>query len=61
FALDTVSASYDEYAAMLPATDRIPQDYAQFIQAARRGTTDTTARQVRANFLAQKIHQLIAE
>lgn len=61
FALDTISASFDEYTALLPATDRIPADYAGFIQAARRGTTDTAARQTRSNFVAKKTAQLLAE
>lgn len=52
---DNLSAAYDEYSAMLPRTEGIPPDFAEFIQFSRRGTTDTQAREYRAKFVATKL------
>ncbi|MDQ7813595.1 DUF262 domain-containing protein [Brevundimonas sp.] len=53
--LDNLSAEYDAYSAMLPSTEGIPADFAQFIQFSRRGTTDTQAREYRAKFVARQL------
>ena len=53
-ALDNVSALYDEVAENLDSP-QYPKDYKDFISATRRGTTDTSARVFRGNFLVQKI------
>lgn len=53
--LDDISAHYDRYSAMLPATEGIPPDFADFIQKSRRATTDTGARVARTNFLCRRL------
>lgn len=54
--LDNISAKYDEYTEMDDASN-IPKEYQDFITAARRGTTDTATRVLRANFISKKIAQ----
>jgi len=53
--LDDISAQYDRYSAMLPRTEGIPEDFADFIQKSRRATTDTGARTARTNFLSRRL------
>ncbi len=57
-ALDNVSAKYDEIADNLDAAEH-PKDFKDFINAARRGTTDTGARVLRTNFLSKKIAEVL--
>jgi len=54
FALDSLSAKYDEIAASIDEPHH-PKDFREFINASRRGTTDTSARVLRTNFLCKKI------
>jgi hypothetical protein len=53
-ALDNFSSEFDEIAADLDNPD-FSQDFKQFIYYSRRGTTDTSARIFRSNFLCKKI------
>lgn len=57
-ALDSFSATYDEIAENLDEP-QYPKEFKDFINAARRGTTDTSARILRTNFLCKKIIQAI--
>jgi hypothetical protein len=57
-ALDNVSATYDEIAENMDSPD-YPKDFKEFINASRRGTTDTGARILRTNFLVKKITDAI--
>jgi hypothetical protein len=52
--LDEISATYDIVAADIDNPHH-PADYKRFIERSRRGTTDTTARRERANFVCQKL------
>lgn len=52
--LDNFSAQYDEIADNLDSSD-YPKDFKDFINASRRGTTDTGARILRTNFLCKKL------
>ena len=54
-ALDDISASYDRYTAEKIEQDKIPADWAQFIQRSRRATTDTGSRKGRTEFVANKL------
>lgn len=53
-ALDSFSATYDEIAENIDEP-QYPREFKEFINAARRGTTDTAARVLRTNFLCKKI------
>jgi Protein of unknown function DUF262 len=57
-ALDNVSAKYDEIAENIDSPE-YPKDFKDFINAARRGTTDTGARVLRTNFLCKKINEVL--
>lgn len=57
-ALDNVSATYDEIAANIDEP-QYPKEYKDFINASRRGTTDSSARVLRTNFLCKKIIEAI--
>jgi hypothetical protein len=56
-ALDNVSAMYDEFSNNDLAES--PKDFREFINASRRGTTDTGARVLRTNFLVEKLLEVI--
>lgn len=53
--LNEISLKYDEYTDKSFKGD-IPKEYSQFIDFARRRTTDTEARIARANFICKRIH-----
>jgi Protein of unknown function DUF262 len=53
-ALDNVSAKYDEIAENMDEP-QYPKEFKDFINASRRGTTDSAARVLRTNFLCKKI------
>jgi hypothetical protein len=53
-ALDNFSATYDEIAENIDDS-HYPKDFKDFINASRRGTTDSAARVLRTNFLCKKI------
>ena len=53
-ALDSFSAKYDEIVESIDEPQH-PKDFKDFINATRRGTTDSTARVLRSNFLCKKI------
>ena len=57
-ALDNFSAKYDEIASSIDEPQH-PKDFKEFINASRRGTTDTAARVLRTNFLCKKIIEAI--
>ena len=57
-ALDNVSARYDEIADNLDAPEH-PKAFKEFINASRRGTTDTGSRILRTNFLSKQILEVI--
>ncbi|MCX8523099.1 DUF262 domain-containing protein [Chryseobacterium formosus] len=57
-ALDSFSANYDEIASNMDEP-QFPKDFKDFINASRRGTTDTAARILRSNYLAKKIAEAI--
>lgn len=59
FALDSVSAKYDEIAASIDEPYH-PKDFKEFINASRRGTTDSSARVLRTNFLCKKIIEALS-
>jgi hypothetical protein len=59
FALDSVSAKYDEIAETIDEPHH-PKDFKEFINASRRGTTDTSARILRTNFLCKKIIEALS-
>jgi len=50
---DEISLKYDEYTEDIDT--EVPSDYKDFINYSRRGTTDTSARVIRSNFVCQKI------
>jgi hypothetical protein len=52
--LDEISAKYDLYTSRDDSID-VPDDYADFIEKSRRGTTDTGARVGRAHFVCRKL------
>lgn len=52
--LDNTSALYDEITENIDEP-QYPKDFKDFINASRRGTTDTAARVLRTNFLCKKI------
>lgn len=52
--LDEVSSKYDEVAANL-TDEYAPKNYKQFIEKSRRGTTDTSTRIWRTNFVCKQI------
>lgn len=52
--LDEISNRFDEIAANINDPNA-PKDYKDFIDKARRGTTDTSARVFRANFVCRKL------
>lgn len=54
FALDSFSAKFDEIVETIDEPHH-PKDFKDFINASRRGTTDTSARILRTNFLSKKI------
>ncbi len=56
--LDEVSSKYDRFADDLE-NESVPSDYRNFIQQARRGTTDTGARIGRGNFVARQITEAV--
>lgn len=56
--LDDISTTYDDVAADLNDPSA-PNDYKQFINRSRRGTTDTISRVERAHFVCKKIKQSI--
>lgn len=51
--LDEISLKFDEYTEDRESS--VPDSYKDFIYYAKRGTTDTTARTTRSNFVCQKI------
>lgn len=53
-ALDNFSAKYDEIVETIDEPQH-PKDFKEFINASRRGTTDSAARVLRTNFLCKKI------
>lgn len=57
-ALDNVSALYDEIADNIDSP-QYPKDFKDFINYSRRGTTDTSARIYRSNFLCKKIIEVL--
>jgi len=56
--LDNVSAQYDEITANIDSPEH-PKDFKDFINYSRRGTTDTSARIYRSNFLCKKLKQVL--
>lgn len=58
FALDEISLTYDNVAADLDNPKK-PKDYKAFITQSRRGTTDTSTRINRSNFLCKKIKEYL--
>lgn len=52
--LDDISAKYDEVTAGADI-DAFPKDFRDFINYARRGTTDTAARRYRTTYICKKI------
>ncbi len=56
--LDEISATYDDVAASME-DDSKPADYKRFITWSRRGTTDTRTRVNRANFVCEKLVEVI--
>jgi len=59
FALDSFSAKYDEIAEAIDEPHH-PKDFKEFINASRRGTTDTSSRVLRTNFLCKKIIEALS-
>lgn len=56
--LDEISSTYDDVAANME-DDTKPENYKRFITWSRRGTTDTTTRINRANFVCEKLIKVI--
>lgn len=56
--LDNISAKYDEITENIDEP-QYPKDFKDFINASRRGTTDTSARVLRTNFLCKKIIEVL--
>jgi Protein of unknown function DUF262 len=56
--LDSISAKYDEVSENINSITH-PKDYIDFINASRRGTTDTVARISRGNFLSKQIASVL--
>lgn len=59
-ALDEISANFDTFAASKENAS-IPSDYRTFIEQSRRGTTDTSARIGRSNFLCKNLLAALSE
>jgi hypothetical protein len=59
--LDDISASFDRYTETKGAEEDAPQDFREFINRARRGTTDTGARAYRTNFVCIRMLQMNAD
>jgi hypothetical protein len=57
-ALDEISANFDQYGSAAD-NDSIPSDYRTFINQARRGTTDTSARIGRSTFVCKKLAEAL--
>jgi hypothetical protein len=57
-ALDDFSLRFD-YVADMINEPKAPKDFKDFIERARRGTTDTKARVYRANFASRKVRDYL--
>ena len=54
-ALDDLSSKYDLYTEKSVSDEEIPRSFRQFIEYSRRGTTDTTARVYRTDFVCSQL------
>lgn len=57
--LDDISSKYDYYTEEKIADEKVPRDWADFIQRSRRATTDTGARTGRAEFVCKELAKAV--